>query len=171
MIDSVKPKSVNFSQQINTRDFYKGTSFRWSGMWEEGKLYANDTYFIDCVSYGGEVWMCIKSHYADSNSYPESNSPYWQRAVGPSTMSLPAIHVGPEPPTEAEYGENYKNVLWIDTNDTTEDEFRIYSAGEIDENFYTKEEVNELHKESLSIEEGVSKSLLDTILKSYAKES
>lgn len=50
-----KPKNVNFSSQANSRDFYKGTSFRWAGTWEPGKLYANDTYFIDVVSYNGSM--------------------------------------------------------------------------------------------------------------------
>lgn len=162
MSNNIQPKSVNFSQQTNTRDFYKGTSFRWSGIWEEGKLYANDTYFIDCVSYDNEVWMCIKSHYANANSYPDSNSPYWQHAIGPNQMGLPAIHVGPNPPTEEEYGEDYKNVLWIDTTDVTEDEFRVYSAGEIDANFYTKNDSEERFIDPLELQ-----TILDSTLKSY----
>lgn len=72
----IRPKNVNFSSQINSRDFYKGTSFRWAGEWEPGKLYSNDTYFVDFISYDGSMWVCIKSHYASENTIPSKTSDY-----------------------------------------------------------------------------------------------
>lgn len=35
-------------------------------------------------------------------------------------LAVNNIHVGPEPPTQEQYGENYKNMLWIDTNDNAD---------------------------------------------------
>lgn len=125
----IKPKSVNFSSQINSRDYYKGTSFRYSGVWEAGKLYSNDTYFVDYVSYNGSLWVCLKSHYA---SNPPQQNEYWQCVVEKGDAGYPAIHVGPNPPTPEEYGPNYLNVLWIDSDEESSSP-KVYSANEIDE--------------------------------------
>ena len=34
-------------------------------------------------------------------------------------LAVNNIHVGPEPPTFEEYGSGFKNMLWIDTTDTS----------------------------------------------------
>lgn len=200
----IKPKNVNFSSQANSRDFYKGTSFRWAGSWELGKLYTNDTYFVDFISYDGSMWVCIKSHYASANTIPSNSSEYWQAVVDNSDMKgpqgekgekgdpgvdgksayevwkettgsegteedflgslkgeqgeqgeqgVPAIHVGPEAPTEAEYGPDYQNILWLQTGVSTDNTYKVYSAEDADakfaeksdlENYYTESEVNDL---------------------------
>lgn len=163
MKDSIFPKQVNFSTapSSNTptpsstklsRDFYKGTSVRWAGEWEPGKLYDSDTYFIDYVSYAGSSWVCIKSHYSDLSTAPSENSIYWQLAAGKGAqgdIGLPAVHIGDTPPTKEEYGEDFEKVLWVDTGSTIEDTNRIYSAEEIDKKlsdlerqFYSKEETD-----------------------------
>lgn len=202
----IKPKSVNFSSQINSRDYYKGTSFRWAGSWEPGKLYSNDTYFIDFVSYDGSMWVCIKSHYASDSVAPSKTSEYWQSVVDNSDMKgpqgekgekgdkgekgetgsegksayevwkdfggegseedffnslkgergeqgFPGVHVGPEPPTEEEYGPNFQNILWLQTNTTSSNVYKVYSSEEVDakfaeksalDNYYTKEEIDNI---------------------------
>lgn len=127
MINKMQPKEVNFTKQVNTRDFYKGTSFRWCGEWEAGKLYSNDTYFIDYVVYDNALWVCTSSHYSSEDVAPCPHSPHWQNAVAPGPQGRPgtdgrhAIHVGPNPPTRQEYGDNYKNVLWLDTDEVPSD--------------------------------------------------
>ena len=35
-------------------------------------------------------------------------------------LAVNSIHVGPEPPTFEEYGEGFKNMLWIDTTDNAD---------------------------------------------------
>lgn len=165
--NNVIPEVVDFStpgMRGRSRDFYKGTSFRWAGSWEPGKLYSNDTYFIDFVSYDGSMWVCIKSHYASESIVPSKTSEYWQSVVDNSDMKgpqgekgekgdkgekgetgsegksayevwkdfggegseedffnslkgergeqgFPGVHVGPEPPTEEEYGPDFQNIL------------------------------------------------------------
>lgn len=203
----IKPKSVNFSSQINSRDYYKGTSFRWAGSWESGKLYSNDTYFIDFVSYDGSMWVCIKSHYASDSVVPSKTSEYWQLVVdnydakglqgekgekgdkgeeGKSAyevwkdsgeegseedflnslkgeqgergeQGLPGVHVGPEPPTEEEYGPDYKNIPWLQIKATSLNTYKVYSSEEVDANFaeksaldnyYTKAEIDDIVSDS-----------------------
>lgn len=88
MID-IKPKNVNFSSQVNSRDYYKGTSFRWAGEWEVGRLYSNDTYFVDFVSYEHNIWVCIKSNYASNGNKPSNDSGYWQVVIDSSDLIGP----------------------------------------------------------------------------------
>ena len=35
-------------------------------------------------------------------------------------LAISNLHVGPEPPTYEEYGDNYLNMLWIDTTDNAD---------------------------------------------------
>ena len=89
MKDSLIPKHVDFEPVSNqqryyksdSRDFFKGISFRWAGTWEPNRLYANDEFFVDFVTYDGRMWTCIKSHYATDSTIPSNNSIYWQLAV------------------------------------------------------------------------------------------
>ena len=137
----IKPKSVNFSSQINSRDYYKGTSFRWAGMWEVGKLYSNDTFFVDFVSYNGKVYVCVKSHYASNTVTPE-NSEYWNLAIDSAAGTngvdgkpgANAIHVGTESPCEyknahaddSDIQAKYaycENMLWINPEDSSESSY------------------------------------------------
>lgn len=41
--------------------------------------------------------------------------------------------MGPNPPTREDYGEDFENILWIDTSDTSGGVFRVYSKDEIDQ--------------------------------------
>lgn len=137
----MQPREVNFTKQVNTRDFYKGTSFRWCGDWEPGKLYSNDAYFIDYVTYDNAIWVCIKSHYASESAAPCEHSAHWQNAVAPGPEGKPgrpAIHVGPNPPTYEEYGEDYTKVLWLDTDEDASQLFSLYSKEETDQKFLSK---------------------------------
>lgn len=144
MINNMQPREVSFTKQVNTRDFYKGTSFRWCGDWEPGKLYSNDAYFIDYVAYDNSLWVCTKSHYASESAAPCEHSAHWQNAVAPGPEGKPglsALHVGPNPPTYEEYGDNYTNMLWLDTSVVNSDQtMRVYSKNEVDSKFYTKEQ-------------------------------
>lgn len=107
----IKPRPVDFSSQLNSRDYYKGTSFRWAGTWEVGKLYSNDTFFIDYVSFEGCMWVCIKSHYASDNTKPFKGSPYWQIAVegqGALAISIKGtVSTVDELPSSADFGDAY----------------------------------------------------------------
>ena len=135
----MQPKEVNFTKQVNTRDFYKGTSFRWCGDWEPGKLYSNDAYFIDYVAYDNSLWVCTKSHYASESAAPCEHSAHWQNAVAPGPegkAGASALHVGPNPPTYEQYGDNYKNMLWLDTSaSASSDVISVYSKDEADRKF------------------------------------
>lgn len=161
-MENIRPNGVNFSNPIgtNSRDYYKGTSFRWSGAWESGKLYSNDTYFIDYVTYNNTLWVCVKSHHSSNSSRPGAdNGVYWQQATRGAS---PAVHVGPEPPTWEEYGDDFANVLWIDTSDTGAESLQVYSKDQVDEKFYNKEEVD---KKLDSIKPDVTKEDLDKLKK------
>lgn len=207
------PEVVDFStpgMRGRSRDFYKGTSFRWAGSWEPGKLYSNDTYFIDFVSYDRSMWVCIKSHYASESIVPSKTSEYWQLVVDNSDMKgpqgekgekgdkgekgetgaegksayevwkdfggegseedffnslkgergeqgFPGVHVGPEPPTEEEYGPDFQNILWLQTNATSSNIYKVYSSKEVDakfaeksalDNYYTKAEIDDIVSDS-----------------------
>lgn len=53
-----------------SRDFYKGTSFKMKGDWDLGTHYFHDEYIIDYVSYNGALLVCTKSHLADNENKP-----------------------------------------------------------------------------------------------------
>lgn len=80
---NIIPEVVDFSNMSahgRSRDFYKGTSFRWAHEWEPGKHYANDTYFVDFVSYEGCIYVCTESHYSAESVRPGA-SDYWEIAI------------------------------------------------------------------------------------------
>lgn len=159
----MRPKEVNFTKQVNTRDFYKGTSFRWCGEWEPGKHYSNDTYFIDYVVYDNCLWVCINSHYSSADSAPCPHSAHWQEAVAPGPegkAGAAALHVGPNPPTYEQYGDNYKNMLWLDTSAAnSESVVPVYNKDEADRKFCSKQEAEVLYvsKDELAAKRFASK--------------
>lgn len=55
----------------NSRDFYKGTSFKMAGEWMTNTHYFNDEYIVDFVSFEGALLSCIKSHTSSSLNVPE----------------------------------------------------------------------------------------------------
>lgn len=113
----IKPKSVNFFSQINSRDYYKGTSFRWAGEWEPGKLYSNDTFFVDFVSYYGKVYVCVKSHYA-SNTVAPGNSEYWNLAVNSEDVDLSNYYTKEESDSRYLSAEQVGSII-VDGGETT----------------------------------------------------
>ena len=65
----------------NSRDFYKGTSFKMSGEWKSGIHYFNDEYIIDFVAYEQTLWACQRSHISDLSNPPSKNSQFWTEVV------------------------------------------------------------------------------------------
>lgn len=55
----------------NSRDFYKGTSFKMAGEWMTNTHYFNDEYIIDFVSFEGALLSCTRSHTSSSLNMPE----------------------------------------------------------------------------------------------------
>lgn len=55
----------------NSRDFYKGTSFKMAGEWITNTHYFNDEHIIDFVSFEGALLSCIRSHTSSSLNMPE----------------------------------------------------------------------------------------------------
>ena len=54
----------------------KGVSLRLKGTWTSGTAYANDSSYIDVVTYNGNTYGCVKSHTASSSILP-TNTTYW----------------------------------------------------------------------------------------------
>lgn len=55
----------------NSRDFYKGTSFKMAGEWITNTHYFNDEYIVDFVSFEGALLSCTRSHTSSSLNMPE----------------------------------------------------------------------------------------------------
>lgn len=55
----------------NSRDFYKGTSFKMAGEWMTNIHYFNDEYIIDFVAFEGALLSCTRSHTSSSLNMPE----------------------------------------------------------------------------------------------------
>lgn len=63
--------SREYSGAYNSRDFYKGTSFKMAGEWITNTHYFNDEYIVDFVSFEGALLSCIRSHTSSSLNMPE----------------------------------------------------------------------------------------------------
>lgn len=128
--DPIPIKNNGIKLEISkTIHFYKGTSFRWVGDWMVGKTYTNDEFNIDVVYHKGTSWVCVMSHISNINTEPSEDSQYWNIHV---YQSGPGIHVGETPPTEEKFGEEFSNMLWLDTSlesKTTS----VYSKDQADE--------------------------------------
>lgn len=59
--------SKDYTVDFNTRDYYKGTSFRMVGAWAPNVHYYNDDYTVDFVSYKGALLYCTKDHTSTDN--------------------------------------------------------------------------------------------------------
>ena len=55
----------------NSRDFYKGTSFKMAGEWITNTHYFNDEYIIDFVAFEGALLSCTRSHTSSSLNMPK----------------------------------------------------------------------------------------------------
>lgn len=63
--------SREYSGAYNSRDFYKGTSFKMAGEWITNTHYFNDEYIVDFVLFEGALLSCIRSHTSSSLNMPE----------------------------------------------------------------------------------------------------
>lgn len=54
----------------------------------------------------------------EMNILKQFTSTAYQTAL--TQLAISNIHVGPEPPDKEQYGEKYKNMLWIDTTDNAD---------------------------------------------------
>lgn len=63
--------SREYMGAYNSRDFYKGTSFKMAGEWMTNIHYFNDEYIIDFVAFEGALLSCIRSHTSSSLNMPE----------------------------------------------------------------------------------------------------
>ena len=63
--------SREYSGAYNSRDFYKGTSFKMTGEWITNTHYFNDEYIVDFVSFEGALLSCTRSHTSSSLNMPE----------------------------------------------------------------------------------------------------
>ena len=66
---NVKVKTGIFSTKYN-RDFYKGKSFHWAGIWEAGVFYMSDQYNVDYVGFENCLLACVKSHLSSELTKP-----------------------------------------------------------------------------------------------------
>lgn len=63
--------SQDYYRMYNSRDFYKGTSFKMAGEWITNTHYFNDEYIVDFVSFEGALLSCVRSHTSSSLNMPE----------------------------------------------------------------------------------------------------
>lgn len=63
--------SREYSGAYNSRDFYKGTSFKMAGEWITNTHYFNDEYIVDFVSFEGALLSCVRSHTSSLLNMPE----------------------------------------------------------------------------------------------------
>lgn len=63
--------SREYMGAYNSRDFYKGTSFKMAGEWMTNIHYFNDEYIIDFVAFEGALLSCTRSHTSSSLNMPE----------------------------------------------------------------------------------------------------
>lgn len=57
--------SIQRDRVLESRDFYKGKSFRYS-VWAVGHPYHNDEWYIDFVSHEGVLYACKKNHISST---------------------------------------------------------------------------------------------------------
>lgn len=55
---------------LNSRDFYKGKSFRFAHEWHDGITYFNDDFYTDFVVYHNVLLACKNTHTSNSLNVP-----------------------------------------------------------------------------------------------------
>lgn len=55
----------------NSRDYYKGTSFKMSGEWTVDTHYFNDDFIVSFVSFSGALLSCLQNHQSSEYNKPE----------------------------------------------------------------------------------------------------
>lgn len=71
--------SREYYGMYNSRDFYKGTSFKMSGEWTPNTHYFNDEYIVDFVSFEGALLSCIRGHCSSSPELKGEDVPKLKR--------------------------------------------------------------------------------------------
>ena len=106
-----KDIKLNYNDTFATkhsRDYYRGSSFHFSGKWISGAHYLSDDYNIDFVVYGQSLLACAKSHlstlenepknfiYSDEGNIVGIASPYWDFVLSGIRGRSAGIRVNPE---------------------------------------------------------------------------
>ena len=68
-----KKVNINYNdtfRTIHSRDYYRGSSFHFSGRWLSGVHYLSDDYNIDFVVHGQCLLACAKSHLSSLDNEP-----------------------------------------------------------------------------------------------------
>jgi len=69
----MKKLNINYNDTFSTkhsRDYYRGTSFHFSGQWALGVHYLNDDYNVDFVIHNQVLLVCAKSHLSTISNEP-----------------------------------------------------------------------------------------------------
>lgn len=61
---------IQKNKVLNSRDFYKGKSFRYVHEWHAGTTYFNDEFVTDFVVYNNVMLACKKSHTSSIENVP-----------------------------------------------------------------------------------------------------
>lgn len=61
---------IQKNKVLNSRDFYKGKSFRFAHEWHLGITYFNDEFVTDFVVYNNTMLACKRSHTSSKNNEP-----------------------------------------------------------------------------------------------------
>lgn len=98
--------SINTYNIGHTRDFYRGHSFRYAGVWTEGVHYLNDNYVTDFVSINNALLACTVSHLSSDENKPRDftiddqgnivdvNSGYWTVVLLASAGAYLSVYGG-----------------------------------------------------------------------------
>ena len=63
-------KEIQKNKILNSRDFYKGKSFRFAHEWHDGITYFNDDFYTDFVVYKNVLLACKNTHTSNSLNVP-----------------------------------------------------------------------------------------------------
>ena len=69
IVVNIEPRDESYIVD-HTREFYRGRSFRYAGVWTEGVHYICDDYIVDFVSKDDTLLVCTKSHMSSSENEP-----------------------------------------------------------------------------------------------------
>ena len=69
IIVNIEPSEVSYVTN-HTRDFYRGRSFRYAGIWTKGVHYISDEYVVDFVVKDNALLACTKSHMSSTANEP-----------------------------------------------------------------------------------------------------
>ena len=68
--DSNLQNEIQKSKILESRDFYKGKSFRFVHEWHTGTNYFNDQFNVDFVTFNNTLLVCKKSHQSSDANIP-----------------------------------------------------------------------------------------------------